>query len=157
VGIGVNANAAWSYFAPTRVTAATRRYCSAPRCRRASKAASQARWLSKPENQGYFRDPWHVARVRAWRSRNPGYWRKPPGASTTLQDVSTAQATDPASKTGNLVRSPLQEVIAAQPAVLIGLIAHLVGTPLQEDIVRTADRLLRLGRDILALSQSPPA
>jgi hypothetical protein len=133
------------------------RYCSAPRCRRASKAASQARWLSKPENQGYFRDPWHVARVRAWRSRNPGYWRKPPGASTTLQDVSTAQAVDPTSKTGNLVRSPLQEVIAAQPDVLIGLIAHLVGTPLQEDIVRTADRLLRLGRDILALSQSPSA
>lgn len=54
------------------------RYCSAPRCRRASKSASQARWLSKPTNQGYFRDPWHVARVRAWRSRNPGYGRKAP-------------------------------------------------------------------------------
>jgi len=51
------------------------RYCSAPRCKRASKAASQARWLRKPENQGYFRDPWHAARVRTWRSRNPGYWR----------------------------------------------------------------------------------
>jgi hypothetical protein len=33
---------------------------------------------------------------------------------------------------------------------LIGLIAHLVGTPLQDSIVRTTDRLLRLGQDILA-------
>jgi hypothetical protein len=132
-------------------------YCSAPRCRRASKAASQARWLAKPENRGYFRDPWHVARVRAWRSRNPGYWRKAQSGATALQDVSTAQPIDSASKTANLVRSPLQEVLTAQPAVLIGLIAHLVGTPLQEDLVRTTDRLLRLGRDILALSQSPPA
>src|SRR5215831_12268559 len=42
------------------------RYCSEPPCRAASKAASQARWLAKPENQGYFRDPWHVIRVRAF-------------------------------------------------------------------------------------------
>jgi hypothetical protein len=144
-------------FRPDPCNRRHQRYCSAPHCRRASKAASQARWLGKSENQGYFRDPWHVARVRAWRSRNPGYWRKAQRAATALQDVSTAQPTDPASKTGNLVRSALQEVIAAQPAVLIGLIAHLVGTPLQEDLVRTTDRLLRLGRDILALSQSPPA
>jgi hypothetical protein len=26
-------------------------YCSAPRCKRASKAASQARWLAKPREQ----------------------------------------------------------------------------------------------------------
>jgi hypothetical protein len=133
------------------------RYCSAPRCRAASKAASQAGWLGKSENQGYFRDHWHVARVRAWRSRNPGYWRRVQRPATALQDVSTAQSIDPPLKTANRVQSPLQEVIAAQPAVLIGLIAHLVGTPLQEDIVRTTDRLLGLGRDILALSQSPPA
>jgi hypothetical protein len=130
-------------------------YCSAPRCRAASKATSHARWLAK--NQDYFSDPWHVARVRVWRARNPGYWRKAQRASTALQDVSTAQSVDVPGKTTNLVRSPLQEVLTAQPAVLIGLIAHLVGTPLQEDIVRTADRLLRLGRDILALTQSPPA
>jgi hypothetical protein len=66
-----------------------------------------------------------------------------------------AQVTDSSDQTANFVRSPLQDVISAQPAVLIGLIAHIVGTPLQDDIVRTTDRLLRLGRDILALSQSP--
>ena len=51
------------------------RYCSAPVCRAASKAASQARWLAKPENQDYFRGPVNVARVQLWRSRHPGYGR----------------------------------------------------------------------------------
>ena len=52
------------------------RYCSAPRCRAASKAASQARWLGKPENQDYFQGPVHLARGQAWRACHPGYWRK---------------------------------------------------------------------------------
>jgi hypothetical protein len=133
------------------------RYCSAPRCRRASKAASQARWLRKPKSQGYFSDPWHVDRVRAWRSRNPGYWRKVQRRAIALQDVQTAQPFDTANKIDNFVQSPLQDLLTAQPAVLIGLIAHLVGTPLQDDLVRTTDRLLRLGRDILAMSRGPPA
>jgi hypothetical protein len=49
------------------------RYCSATGCRAASKAASQARWLAKPENQSYFRGPVNVGRVQAWRARHPGY------------------------------------------------------------------------------------
>jgi hypothetical protein len=107
------------------------RYCAAPSCRAASKAASQARWLAAPENRDYFRGPVNVARVRAWRSRNPGY-------STN--------------KKANFASPTLQEFLSAQPAVLIGLIAHITGTPHQEDIARTTDRLLRLGQDILATS-----
>jgi hypothetical protein len=30
-------------------------FCSKPECRQASKAQSQRRWLSKPENQDHFR------------------------------------------------------------------------------------------------------
>ena len=63
------------------------RYCSATGCRAASKSASQARWLSTPENQGYFRGAVNVARVQAWRSRHPGYWRKGRRAGIALQDV----------------------------------------------------------------------
>jgi hypothetical protein len=59
---------------------------------------------------------------------------------------------DSATEMANAAGSPLQQILAAQPAVLIGLIAHIVGTPLQDDIVRTTDRLLRLGQDILATS-----
>jgi hypothetical protein len=132
------------------------RYCSKPRCRAASKTASHARWLAKPENRDYFHDPWHAERVRAWRAHNPGYWRKVRRPPPPLQDASTAQAVDSAIKTANRGASPLQEAITAQPAVLIGLIAHLVGTPVQEEIVQATDRLLRLGQDILAMSQGPP-
>lgn len=132
-------------------------YCSAPDCRAASKAASQARWLAKPENQDYFRGPVNVARVRAWRSRHPGYWRRGRCVGPALQDISTAQPTGSAAETGDAAGSSLQELLSAQPAVLIGLIAHLVGTPLQDDIVRTTDRLLRLGQDILATSAARSA
>ena len=124
------------------------RYCSAPACKAASKAASQARWLAARENQNYFRGPIHVARVRVWRSRHPGYWRR----ARALQDLSIAQAVDSPIEKGNFVGPALQELLMAQPAVLIGLIAHLVGTPLQDSIVDTTHRLLRLGQDILATS-----
>lgn len=124
------------------------RYCSAPACKAASKAASQARWLAAPENQTYFCGPIHVARARAWRSRHPGYWRR----GHALQDLSIAQGIDSPMEKGNFADAALQELLMAQPAVLIGLIAHLVGTPLQDPIVRTTHRLLRLGQDILATS-----
>ena len=52
------------------------RYCSAKECRRASKAASQRRWLAKTENRDYFSGPEQVARVRIWRDAHPGYARK---------------------------------------------------------------------------------
>jgi hypothetical protein len=142
-------------FRPDRRSRGRQFYCSAAACRAASKAASQACWLSKPENQDYFRGPENVARVRAWRSRHPGYWRKGQRGVSALQDAWMAQPVDPAVETATLVRSPLQDVLTAQPAVLIGLIAHLAGTPLQDDIVRTAGRLLRLGQDILATSAAP--
>src|SRR5262249_3575088 len=128
------------------------RYCSEPSCQAARKASNQARWLARPENQDYFSGPVHLARCKDWRARHPGYLRQDSRPRTAVKAVSTAQGADYISKPGTFVRSPLQDVITAQPAVLIGLIAHLVGTPQQADIVRTTDRLLRLGQDILAMS-----
>jgi hypothetical protein len=133
------------------------RYCAAPSCRAASKAASQARWLAAPENQDYFRGPVNVARVKEWRSRHPGYWRKRRCPRTALQDLSLAQAVDFTNKKAIFAGPPLQEILSAQPAVLIGLIAHLTGTPLQDELARTTDRLLRLGQDILATSTARDA
>ena len=117
------------------------RYCAAPSCRAAA-----------PENQDYFRGAVNVARVKEWRSRNPGYWRKRPSSRVALQELSFAQALDSKTKKANFADLPLQEVLSAQPAVLIGLIAHLTGTPQQDELARTTDRLLRLGQDILATS-----
>jgi hypothetical protein len=48
-------------FRPDRRNRGRQLYCSATACRAASKAASQARWLSKPENQNYFRGDVNVA------------------------------------------------------------------------------------------------
>src|SRR5215472_13088754 len=86
------------------------RYCAAPSCRAASKAASQARWLAAPENQDYFRGPVNVARVKEWRSRHPGYWRKRRCTRVALQELSLAQAVDSKTKKANFASLPLQEL-----------------------------------------------
>jgi len=125
-------------------------YCSAPACRAASKAASQARWRQKPENQHYFRGPVHVARVQAWRQAHPGYAKSRPKDLSALQDLSMLQAVESNEKNGKIATSALQDVLMAQPAVLIGLIAHIAASPLQEDIAQVTRRLLQLGQDILA-------
>ena len=51
------------YFYPDHRNRERQRFCSTTACRHASKAASQAAWL-KPQNNGYFCDPMHVARVQ---------------------------------------------------------------------------------------------
>ena len=99
----------------------------------------------------------NLARSQAWRARHPGYWRKSRHPRSAPKDVSMTQVIGSVDKTGIFMRSPLQDLLTAQPAVLIGLIAHLVGTPQQDDIVRTTDRLLRLGQDILAMFEGPAA
>jgi len=124
------------------------RYCAKAACRAASKAASQRRWLAQPQNQDYFRGPIHVARVRAWRQSHAGYWcRSPVERKAPLQDLCLRQLSETQGKSASLA---LQEVVRAQPSVLIGLIAHLSDSALQEDIARTGRRLLQLGQDILA-------
>lgn len=125
------------------------RYCSKAECQRASKAASQRRWLDKPANREYFRGPAHVERVRCWRAAHPEYWRRPVQAPLPLQEVISAQATESAVKTGFLAEVPLQELSTGQPLVLMGLIAHLTGAALQEDIARTTRGLRQLAEDIL--------
>jgi len=140
----VNASAAGGYSDPIRVVgviSATARSLPAeprarPQVRHAGSPSQRTRVTSATPGTSYGSAP--------GRSRHPGYWRKPRRCATALQDVSRAQSIDSEAKTANFVRSPLQDLITAQPAVLIGLITHLVGTPLQDDIVRTTDRLLRL-------------
>lgn len=127
------------------------RYCSSPACRQASKAASQRRWLSQPENRDYFRGAEQVARVQRWRAGHPGYWRHPGApAADALQDDCRTQSIEIKEKSAFLVGDALQEALSAQPAVLIGLIAHLTDSALQEDIARSTRRRLQLGQDILS-------
>jgi hypothetical protein len=128
-------------------------YCTQPECRKASKAASQKKWLMKEENQDHFHGPVNVQRVQEWRKVHPGYWRrKPPEGPEPLQDLLSEKAEENPSIENPKTSSPhsaLQDLLNSQPTVLIGLIAHLTGNALQDDIALTARRLQQLGADIL--------
>lgn len=151
-------------FTPDPRNARHQRYCGQPACRAASKRASQAKWLAKPENRNYHRGVAAVARVQAWRQAHPGYSRgksgvplpvpaapvspeRPPVASGLLVACNAPPGSLP-TPLQDVSRSPLQEILGAQPYVLIGLIGHLWDCALQEDIACAGARLLQLGRDI---------
>ena len=77
---------------PDRRNLHRQRYCSEAACRKQSKAESQRRWVQKPDNQNYFSGPQNSHRVKEWRKRNPGYWRKQnPAPQEPLQDLCTTQ------------------------------------------------------------------
>jgi hypothetical protein len=92
-------------------TRSQQRYCSAPTCRAASKKASQARWLGKPENQGYFSGPQHVSRVQAWRETHPGYGGKTRRKAPALQETMISQ---PIERSRESMILPLQDAIGLQ-------------------------------------------
>lgn len=143
-------------FRPDPRTADRQRHCSEPTCKKASKARSQKRWLSKPQNQDYFCGPDQVERVRQWRARNPGYSRRSLNDSA-LQDECQPQPTDSQQDKADLSFAALQEDYWTQPTVIAGLISHLTGSPLQEDMVRTLRMYHARGQSILGkVSRTQP-
>ncbi len=126
------------------------KYCRTPECREASKAASQRRWLAKPENQDYFCGPQNVKRVQLWREANPGYWRgKRKNNPDALQDRLNPQPTENNTDNVQFANDALQDLLIAQPPVLLGLIANFTDNALQDDMVITLRRLQKLGQDIV--------
>jgi hypothetical protein len=126
------------------------RFCAKPECRAQSKTQSQRRWQEQPQNHNYFRGAENCARVRQWRQRHPGYWRKKKSAPEgPLQDVCTTQAAQDEAVAVPDLSEALQDVCLMQPAVLVGLISTMTGSALQEDIAAATRALLRKGRDIL--------
>jgi len=125
-------------------------YCSSPECRKASKKASQKRWLESAKGAEY-RDPEeNKRRVRLWRQSNPGYWRRGGQRdSPALQDTSNPQPVDNEAVTDKLATVALQDTLFSQPALVVGLIAHLSGSALQDTIVEVARHYVSCGQDIL--------
>jgi hypothetical protein len=122
--------------------------CRTPECRKASKKESQKRWFEKPENQDYFRGSQQVQRVREWRKNHPGYWRKKSCINPEpLQDVLISEPTENKADVAKFENSALQDIINAQPLVMLGLIANITGIALQDDMAATVRRLLLLGQD----------
>ncbi len=140
-------------FIPDPRNVKRQKYCRKPECRKASKAASQRRWLAKPENQDYFCGSQNVKRVQLWRQANPGYWRgKRKNNQDALQDRLSPQPTENNTDNVEFANDALQDFLIAQPPVLLGLIANFTGNALQDDIVMTLQRLQKLGQDIIANS-----
>ncbi len=127
-------------------------YCQKAVCRKASKKASQKKWLSKPENKDYFRGPDNVERVQQWRKDTPEYWKRT-SRSTALQDHLTAQPTENKEDNYQIDAQPqthaLQDLLMAQSPVIIGLISNLTGSALQDDIANTLLRMQQFGQEIL--------
>ena len=106
---------------------------------------------TKTENENYFRGPDNSRRVKDWRKRNLGYWRKKKSsAQAPLQEVCQEQLAANEELKSEKKSDALQEVFLMQPAVVVGLISMMTGNSLQEDIAQTARVLVRKGRDILS-------
>jgi len=141
-----------TFFKPNPRSKGRQKFCSTPECQKASKSASQRKWLQKSQNKNYFRGPENVQRVQQWRFNHPKYWKivqQSIDNELPLQDTLITQTADIKGKTSILNTNPLQEVLMAQPTVLIGLIAHLTGSALQDEIVETGRKLRELGEDFL--------
>jgi hypothetical protein len=127
------------------------RYCSKPVCRRASKAASQTRWLGKPENAGYHRgNPKNAARVKAWQAAHPGYWkRRRRKGSGVLQDLLIPELADNQREIAQDDRVVLQDLSRVQVPLMMGLIAHLSDLSYADDIAGMANRLVARGQALM--------
>lgn len=134
-----------TFFIPDPRNANRQRYCSREQCRKASKKASQRKWLNQPQNQDYFRCPENTRRVQQWREVHPKYWRR---SASALQDPLIKEPADITKDNVDFANDVLQDLLSVQPLVLLGLIAHFTDTALQDDIDFTLRRLQQLGRDI---------
>ena len=139
-------------FVPDHRNREKQNYCQKGPCRKASKKASQKKWLSKPENKDYFRNPDNVERVKKWREDTPEYWKRTK-CSTTLQDLLTVQPIgnkeNNSKVNAHLQTHALQDLLMAQSPVIIGLIYNLTGSALQDDIANTLLRMQQFGQEIL--------
>ena len=137
-------------FAPDYRNAGRQEYCSKDQCKKASKAASQKRWLAKPENRDYFKGDENVVRVQAWRKAHPGYWKRNlPKAEEPLQDACSENNMQFQEDSSILISSALQEACSEKEVLLLGLIATLTDCTLQDDIASAALKMKKLGQDIL--------
>ena len=137
-------------FTPDYRNRGKQKYCAGPACQKASKRASQQKWLSK--NPDYFKGSANVQRVREWRARNPGKYKNRSAGGlkrSALQDDCTSQITDSQREELYLREFALQDDCKMQPVVLLGLISHLTSGTLQEDIVENLQNLHKRGEAIL--------
>lgn len=141
------------FFTPDYRNVGHQQFCGEEACRRASKAASQRRWLRKGTNRDYFRGADNTERVQQWRKTHPGYWKKGDGASKRPQAFGK-QPVNPEQRSCNVRGTEigtLQDLCLTEHPAFLGLISMVTGSTLQEDIELTTRQLLLRGKNILGL------
>jgi hypothetical protein len=148
-------------FSPDYRNARHQEYCAKPECRKASKVASQQKWLAN--NPDFFKGYTHVFRMQEWRRANPGRSRHKRTAPV-LQEICSPISSDnqdvtPPSPLIPPVPPPpepvLQDFCITQLPVFVGLIAYLTGFTLQEDIDKATRRLEQWGLDVKGSTTTP--
>ncbi len=123
------------------------RYCQRSSCAKASRAASQKRWLRKEKRKDPSTDV-DVIRMQEWRSLHPGYWRRKVSIGRYVMK----------GKLADVVREfALQDMIDTHFPLLIGLVSHLTQSALQDTIASELRRLMLLGHGILTQPPKTPA
>lgn len=140
------------FFLPDARNRHHQRYCAQPVCRLASKAASQRRWESRPENHDCYRGPERAQKVRAWRAANPGYWKRRRAQPVALPDVLITQTPGPPRDAVPDDSVALPDLWSVQDPLLVGLIAHFAGVALPEDIALMTNRFVARGQALLGRS-----
>lgn len=127
------------------------RFCSRSACAQASRRAAQQKWLKKNGGNSYFAGKKSVEKVRAWRERHPGYWKRTnrhqgrqPGAFRLTRKLKAA-----------LRNVALQDVIDTRLALEIGIISRLSGVALQDAIAREIRATMLRGNAILRGQRIP--
>jgi len=70
-------------------------------------------------------------------------------SSITLQDPLTPQYVENSADNDQINVQPLQDLLMAQPPVIVGLLSNLTGSVLQDDISNTLLRMQQSGQEIL--------
>ncbi len=87
-----------------------------------------------------------------WRLAHPGYWRRKRPTTDALQDETLPQPTIAQVDSQLLQPDALQDLIFAQPAVIVGLISHLTGSALQDEIEVFTRKMQTRGQEILGMN-----
>lgn len=91
-----------------------------------------------------------MQRVREWRARHPGYWRRRRGKTgVALQETLLTQTLPPQKEAKQDEATALQDLLKSQDPLVLGLVMHVADIALQEDIVGVAQRLISKGRTMM--------
>src|SRR6185295_11480098 len=110
---------------PDPRNAKRQRYCERLRCRQASKAASQRRWLRKRGNGDHFRGENEVRRVQRWRDKHPGYWRKRASKTAHASDSEPPRVGKESRNVPTGQPGTLQDSCLSQDPMFLGLISKI--------------------------------